>query len=413
MNNPFASTEDAPDTSRRRAAHLLILATRLLGTSAQVRAVQVDARELQIPLVRRRSSRDDLDSLDRERQQHLFLPQERLDESTQETLSRLGVTRSWKGGPSTLEEQAALWSRIQTTRSRPATYALLNISARSDDTLLAVSAATALAEITKETSELSRSVLLAAADDPDPETAAIAKMAAGEALNTVNLSPSSSRIQASDAASGEREPSTTPQNDWRELSACIHGTWSRHPAKRWYAPQSRLHRHIKTNATPSLYDESDYFRWTGGYISAARSSAARDLSVWRARRGATEFDTIFAHSHGGNVALEAAARGERIHLLVLLHTPVAPRSTLEWTAVARNVGRILSLRSRADLVMIADGLRTGSTLDLPSSLLPGGSVKPHWNNRAAYFAHDFYLRLGTWNDFDIASDIAFERGLVP
>lgn len=367
---------------------------------------------LRVPLVRRRSDRNDLDSLDRERDQHLIISQERLDEATHELLYRLDVDHDWRGESTNLDQQAALWSRIQATRSRPATYALLNLAARSTDSLAATAAATALAEITRNTSPLSWDVLRAASNDSDPDAAAIARTAlTGPQLSSTVTTPLLDR-QTTETASTEDEAPSAPETERSDLSTCVHGTWSRHRTNRWYAPRSQLHQHIKDNATPNLYDGRGYFRWTGGYGDDARASGASDLSRWRATRGVEEFDTVYAHSHGGNVALEAASKGERIHLLVLLHSPILPRSPWEWGAISRNVGRVYSLRSRADLVMLADGLRTGSTLDLPAGLLPGGSVKPHWRDPSAYFAHDYYLRLRTWNDFDIASDIVFERGLA-
>ncbi|MGV8966576.1 MAG: hypothetical protein ACOH2F_09870 [Cellulomonas sp.] len=328
------------------------------------------------------------------------------------------MARKWTGAPPTSSQESALWDIIRDTRSRPVTYALLNLEARSTDIYQQVAAATALASITRGTSEFAASILGENRNFPDSEISEISRVALSRSseffpltINAVDSIPLPKKISrfAIKKDTGT-SPDTGPIAD-AEISTCIHGTWARHAHNRWYVPKSSLFQHIKEFATPGLFDKRDYFRWTSGYTEDARSAGADDLINWRKKNG-SEFDTVYAHSHGGNVALEAAERGEQIRLLVLLHAPITRRSAEQWALIKANVGRIASFRTRADLVMLADGLHTGSSLDLPADVLRGGSVMPHVTNPGGYFSHRYYLREEVWEEYDIASDIALERKLA-
>ena len=85
---------------------------------------------------------------------------------------------------------------------------------------------------------------------------------------------------------------------------------------------------------------------------------------------------LFAHSHGGTVANLATRRGLQLDRLVLLSWPVHE----EWFPDFANVQRIIDVRVRLDLVIIAD--RGGQTFTPPPP--HAGKVTSHVNG---WFEH--------------------------
>src|SRR6185503_6803521 len=85
---------------------------------------------------------------------------------------------------------------------------------------------------------------------------------------------------------------------------------------------------------------------------------AYDLGKWckgSEHRPPADLDKVFAHSHGGNVALDAVVRHRiKMNLLVLMNTPSLHRTDEEWGIVGELVGRIVSLQTPWDIVRIAD-----------------------------------------------------------
>lgn len=200
---------------------------------------------------------------------------------------------------------------------------------------------------------------------------------------------------------------STPQD---HSSIAVHGTWSRLIEDRWYAPEGELNRHIREESqVKELYAEEDYFRWSGAYSQAARDTGAAQLLSWQQERG-RPIRVAFAHSHGGNVVLGAASLGLQVPLLVLMHTPVQERSADDWSRVRLNVGRTLLLRTRADLVVIADGIWTGSTPRPEPSQLPFRELVAHWSNRSAWFSHGFFTQASVWQKYRISREIDYELG---
>lgn len=121
----------------------------------------------------------------------------------------------------------------------------------------------------------------------------------------------------------------------RETIVLVHGTWGAESP--WYQPGSDFCRDLEANLRTwyreikvwSHADSSDkVFRWTGDNSWSARSRAARELATYLRRldREGWTFHLV-AHSHGGNVVLEALRRlGETIlqrqGKVVLIGTPV-------------------------------------------------------------------------------------------
>lgn len=394
----FEGGPTGADLGNIRAAHLLIMATRLLGTTEQVRGVQEDSRELAVPIVRRPGRFGaGLNAVDAFAADVDVLSQAQLDEITYEAVSLLGD--QWDiERPARAAIESNLWHEVKRSRSRAAALSLLNVDMRSTNESQAVAAAAGVFHATEGTSVRARSILENLIESLDEDVARIALGALQQRL----------RDPDSDGPSAPGEHG----DPMYRSSVCIHGTWARHSFAPWYASGSELHKHIRETCTPDLFNGREHFRWTGGYSEEERREAAEDFVPWKASQYIAEVDTIFAHSHGGNVALNRIADGEQVKLLVLLHTPVTKRPDDEWRRIAGNVGRVLVMRSRADKVMLADQLASGSSMQPPKHLLPHRLVKGHWVHRESWFHHDYYLRREVWERFGIDSDIRFERGLV-
>ena len=90
------------------------------------------------------------------------------------------------------------------------------------------------------------------------------------------------------------------------------------------------------------------YEWTGGYSHQARLDAAASL-VNFVKDDVSCIGTV-AHSHGGNVSLLASHNFD-IGRIVLLATPIHKNIY----SPSNHVGAIFSVRSKADLVILADG----------------------------------------------------------
>jgi hypothetical protein len=77
----------------------------------------------------------------------------------------------------------------------------------------------------------------------------------------------------------------------------------------WYKPGSTFHRYLKRRVSADLYSGDDYFRWDGRYSDSSRQLGASDLKRWLRKHQVRSLDTIFAHSHGGNLVLTAVSKG--------------------------------------------------------------------------------------------------------
>lgn len=192
-------------------------------------------------------------------------------------------------------------------------------------------------------------------------------------------------------------------------SVAVHGTWARIAESSWYRPGDATHNHIKHTCTPGLYADDDYFRWSGAYSDVERAQASADLRGWLSLREIA-LDTAYGHSHGGNVLL-GTELSEPGQLLVLLHTPVLPRSDDDWARVRGTWERVLVMRSRADPVVLADGLRTGSTGQPDRNNLDFRLIRPHITDRRGWFTHGFFVQERTWDRYRLSNEVAYERGL--
>jgi pimeloyl-ACP methyl ester carboxylesterase len=160
-----------------------------------------------------------------------------------------------------------------------------------------------------------------------------------------------------------------------------HGTWASNSD--WWRPGGEFYNYLKT-ITPSLHLHNKSFGWSGDYSHAQREVAARDLIEWVGDENLNQPD-YFAHSHGGTVANLATKRDLKLSRLVFLSLPVHS----DWLPKLVNVTRIIDIRVRADLVILADlgGQR------LPASLRNSPKVK---EARNGWFSHSASHEPGYW-----------------
>ena len=137
-------------------------------------------------------------------------------------------------------------------------------------------------------------------------------------------------------------------SDQPKTSILIHGTFARWAG--WWKPGRVFPKYLRTDVTHNLYTGSRPFYWSGIYSHRARELGARDLAAWASDHA---LDHVFAHSHGGSVAMLASQRGVKFDKLVLLSCPVHAR----YVPYFSHVRKVVSIRTHLDLVVLADGGR--------------------------------------------------------
>lgn len=133
----------------------------------------------------------------------------------------------------------------------------------------------------------------------------------------------------------------------KKLALLIHGTFAANQT--WWRPHSPFWTYI-SQYWPCLYAGATPFTWTGGNNHVDRVYAATQLIGWVQRAGGPSVDLI-AHSHGGNVCLEAVRQGLNVDRLILLGTPVRT----EYMFDLSRIGRIFNVFSLGDYVQTPAG----------------------------------------------------------
>jgi hypothetical protein len=164
----------------------------------------------------------------------------------------------------------------------------------------------------------------------------------------------------------------------------VHGTFARNSS--WWQPGGDFHNYLLTNVRSDLYSAGDRFEWSGGYSDAARAQAASDLRMWIKDRDLTGID-LFGHSHGASVMMLASHDEPALGELVLLSCPVhVPKYFPDFSRVTK----VVSIRVRLDLVILADG--GGQRFNDPRI---EENVLPIW------FDHSRTHDPGTWQEHDV------------
>lgn len=284
------------------------------------------------------------------------------------------------------ETQARLWSQAT---SSAAAATLLYVSMESPHPVVRAVSAAEVLRLTREPDRQALDVLAEECDSPETAIRTIATHALTRAA------PSHPALLTT---GGERPAPPQPTPTPTSASLLVHGTFAR-LGSTWWRPGSAFFTYIKSNVSANLYDKSDYFRWTGRYSGDARGMGAEDFTTW-VRRKQVELDTVFAHSHGGNVVLDAAADGVRMRLLTLLSVPARKRSASQWAAITRNVGRVFALRVRCDVVVLCDRARQEYRRPVRTLALN------------IWFDHGAVLSPSVWERYDLPKEIRSEHALA-
>lgn len=187
----------------------------------------------------------------------------------------------------------------------------------------------------------------------------------------------------------------------RELTLfSVHGTWGRAKARKWfglmdnrhavpwYDPHSPLFSKVTSEleakgwqvvVTPHEWSGANSLsdRLTAGDDLAKKIKAGDDLA--EKVKGVTGPVAIIAHSHGGNVALQAASHlPERQILLVTLATPF-----LQWSAVDTPIRHAFTALPTAGAYGAITGLLL---LALASNLTGAVDLPSHWSIAIGFVA---------------------------
>lgn len=167
-----------------------------------------------------------------------------------------------------------------------------------------------------------------------------------------------------------------------------HGTWAANG--RWWRTGGEFYEYLK-GITPSLHVHPESFAWSGGYSHAERSLAADELIDWMSDQQLDRPDYI-AHSHGITVANLATQRGLELDRVVMMAYPVhaVPNN---WLPDIQKVNKIVDVRVRFDLVIIADG----GGQRLPANWRNHPKVteaRNGWFNHSAPHDRDYWERHG-------------------
>jgi hypothetical protein len=119
----------------------------------------------------------------------------------------------------------------------------------------------------------------------------------------------------------------------------------------WHLPGSGgFHSYVSATRADTYAGQNPY-EWEGNWTHRGRQIAGRNLRTWLTMQSLDGADAI-SHSHGGNVILEAARAGAGFGTTILTACPVHPGL---YDPTTPNIGSVLSIRVRMDLVILADG----------------------------------------------------------
>jgi Alpha/beta hydrolase family len=237
---------------------------------------------------------------------------------------------------------------------RGAATRLIAASLRDDDPLVQVAAAGAALRIDRR-NPVAEAVLREAAREPD-EVAELSRA----------IFASDRR---SDARVVEIEYPAGPPDQGADATL-VHGTWAR--GGRWWRPDGALFEYLQEEAGlfPHLYRGPDPFKWSGYFSFRVWTTSGRDwnrqqaadsLAWWTQRRLEPDPDLI-GHSYGGSLSMMATQSEKRVRGMVLL-SPAVHRTCLPDPA---NYERILHVRMKLDLVLLADESKPALLRSLPN-----------------------------------------------
>jgi len=247
-----------------------------------------------------------------------------------------------------------LFSAERGVPSRAAAARLIAASLRDDDPLVQVAAAGAALRVDQR-SPVAEAILQEAAREPDEVAELSRAILASD--------------RRSDARVVEIEYPAGPPDPAADVTL-IHGTWAR--GGRWWRPDGALFQYLQEEAGlfPHLYRGPDPFKWSGYFSFRVlprsekdwnQQQAADSLAWWAHRRLRPDPDLI-GHSYGGSLSMMATQSEKRVRGMVLL-SPAVHRTCLPDPA---NYERILHVRMKLDLVLLADESKPALLRSLPN-----------------------------------------------
>jgi hypothetical protein len=298
-----------------------------------------------------------------------------------EAVAPLGITteeqRERRGRSVTSDTRVALMDRLVADPNPIDAAALVEACLHSEDRLVRTSAAVAALDTTGP-----RDDVVAQLVDGASRGRGMARDIGRIGLSRVD--PSHPTLRRAVGRPSPRGGTDRPSH----TAFLTHGTFA--ALTTWWRPGGDFYVYLDS-LTPSLHLHDPSFGWSGLYSDGARRLAAQQMVDWVADQGLHQPD-LFAHSHGGTVGNLATGLGLQLDRLVLLSWPVHP----EWFPDFARVQRIIDIRVRLDLVILAD--RGGQTFTPP----PGaaGKVTSHVNG---WFQHSDTHEPSYWNRYGLAA----------
>lgn len=258
----------------------------------------------------------------------------------------IGVRRAAGGRPAR-EERVALWAGAATGDPAVAMAWLRTLMADREPITSAAAAAALLGWQARSPDRVplplahARALTAEYAESDVPEARAIAVAALGTGA------PVPPARGPDDTEPSPEDVETPPARSATEsTSLLVHGTaaW----AGSWWFPGGDFHSYVLSEIRRDLYSGGDTFTWSGAYRGRHRRVAAERLAGWAKAAAGGPLNTIFAHSYGGIIALNATTFGLEAREIVLLSAP-GEDVPVDW----RRVGRAVSLRIHLDLILLA------------------------------------------------------------
>ncbi|WP_146081197.1 hypothetical protein [Pseudoclavibacter sp. AY1H1] len=298
---------------------------------------------------------------------------------------------------------SSAWNRVLESEDALSAMAFISAHLWSPDENLRAVATAALSKI-QPTATFLESTANVFAQSDDPDLRALGQVARRNLGLDRIARPSSPTSQL------------TQNGPLRPPSVLIGGTRSGDAGpESWFWPTNPTAKQIQSSVASDLYTStSSSFTWGGAYSQSGRVAAASQLSKWVTKRDFNGLHRAFAHSHGGNIALDYLANGGRVELLVLLHTPVHARQKADWKTIRNNVGMVLVLSSTLDFVVWLDRAATAprshSSLLRPLESVLGDKASTY--TPKPWFSHSHYTAASSWGSPELTHFVNYHHGEV-
>ncbi|NUK71107.1 HEAT repeat domain-containing protein [Streptomyces lunaelactis] len=370
--------DDSPASHWCRAAQIVGIGVQLSGHSEVLEEWEEDRQVLQVPRVEPLASAvtgDDVESVCRIIEIPNAISRGGFASQEEERVSSLQLWREVKSNDRDIAQQAAA--------------TLICMSLLSSSEIVRIAAAANLAWIPNPYTPEVVEELARGCRSKAPSV----RYLAADALH--KLRPNHQALQVLvDKEQQGREVNPLPEYETLpHTSTIVHGTWAQRGA--WWYPGSEFFEFLKTNVSSDLFHNIDkLYSWEGRWKRGSRTKASRELLTWARGNEIDYLDTVFAHSHGVNVALTAALLPDdalETKLLVAMHPARVRRSEQEWNLIFKNIGGVLAVRSRFDLVVL---------MDRAVRMFPPDSDKVYRFTIPVWFSHSPATKKQAWEASD-------------